>query len=166
MKKLFQAKSIKQANAFSISLVAILTIFILIFIIYKLYEEGNLNVKDIEKEYIKNQKELIKKETIRTLNFIAFKHQKDGDKKSLKEIQSEVVDAIEQMRDKRDGSGYIFIYTFDGVNIADPILKQNVGKNLLDIEDPNGKKVIQELIEVSKKEGDMSDMFGINPQQT
>lgn len=58
------------------------------------------------------------------------------------------------MRDERDGTGYIFIYTFDGINIADPILKKNAGKNLLDIEDPNGKKVIYELIEVSKaKEG-------------
>lgn len=98
------------------------------------------------------QKELIKKETSRALNYIAYKHQKDGEKKPLKELQSEIVDAIEQMRNKGDGTGYVFIYTFDGVNIADPILKHNAGKNLLSVKDPNGKMVISELIEVSKKE--------------
>jgi len=124
------------------------------FIIYTLHKENRVNIENIEKEYIEDQKELIKQETNRALRYIAFKHQKDGDTKSQKEIQSEIVDAIEHMRDERDGTGYIFIYTFDGINIADPILKKNAGKNLLNIEDPNGKKVIYELIEVSKaKEG-------------
>jgi signal transduction histidine kinase len=151
MKKLFQAKSIKKANAFSISLVALLTIFVLIFIIYTLHTENSINIKNIEKEYIQTQKEIIKQETNRALRYIAYKHQKDGFTKSTQEIQSEIVDAIEQMRNDRDGTGYIFIYTFDGVNIADPILKKNAGKNLLNIKDSNGKKVIYELIEVSKQ---------------
>jgi signal transduction histidine kinase len=154
LKKLFQAKSIKKANAFSISLVAFLTIFVLMFIIYTLHKENRVNIENIEKEYIEAQKELIKQETNRALRYIAFKHQKDGAVKSQQEIQSEIVDAIEHMRDERDGTGYIFIYTFEGINIADPILKKNAGKNLLNIEDPNGKKVIYELIEASKaKEG-------------
>jgi signal transduction histidine kinase len=152
LKKLFQAESIKKANAFSISLVAVLTIFVLIFIIYTLHKENSVNIENIEKEYIQTQKELIKHETNRALKYIAFKHQKDGETKPLKEIQSDIVDAIEQMRNERDGTGYIFIYTFDGVNIADPILKENAGKNLLNMKDPNGKRVIYELIKVSKED--------------
>ena len=89
-------------------------------------------------------------ETNRALRFIRYKAlHPDG--KSKKELKKEIVEAIEHMRNERDGTGYIFIYTFDGVNIADPILKQNSGKNLLNFKDPNGKKVIKELIEVSKK---------------
>ena len=152
MKRFFYHKGINQANALSVFLVALITVFVLAFIIYNLHHDNKREIENIEKEYIQNQKELIKQDTNRALNYIAYKHQKDHDTKSLKELQSEIVDAIEQMRNKRDGSGYIFIYTFDGVNIADPILKENAGKNLLDVTDSNGKHVISELIEVSKKE--------------
>jgi len=48
LKKLFQAKSIKKANAFSISLVAVLTIFVLMFIIYTLHKENRVNIENIE----------------------------------------------------------------------------------------------------------------------
>lgn len=154
MKTFFQKKSINQASAVSILLVGLLTVFVLIFIIYNLHEEHQVEIEHIEREYIQNQKILIKKEVNRALKYISYEHQKDGKSKPLKELQAEIVDVIEQMRNEGDGTGYIFIYTHDGINIADPILKQNAGKNMLDIEDPNGKKVIYELINVSKsKEG-------------
>ncbi len=152
MKRIFYHKGINRANALSVFLVAMLTIFILVFIIYNLHNDNKIEIENIEKEYIQNQKELIKQETNRALNYIAYKHQ-NSHNKPLKELQSEIVDAIEQMRNERDGSGYIFIYTFDGVNIADPILKENAGKNLLHVKDSNGKEVISELIKVSKKDG-------------
>jgi signal transduction histidine kinase len=145
-------KSIKHSTILGIVLVAFLTLFVLIFIIYSLNSEHQKEIETIEKKYIKTQKELIKKETLRALKYIAYKDQKDRGKKSISQIQSDIVDAIEHMRDTRDGTGYIFIYTFDGINIADPILKHNSGKNLLHVEDKNGKKVIQELIDISKKE--------------
>lgn len=83
------------------------------------------------------------------MSFIKYKHSQIGDK-SLKQLQNEIVDVIENIRDQRDGTGYVFIYTFDGINIADPILKENAGKNLINFQDPNGKLVIKELIDISK----------------
>ena len=152
MKKLFQKQSINQASGLSVLLVALLTVLVLVFSIYNLNKEHEQEIKRIEKQYIQKQKELIKQETKRALNYIAYKHKKDVSNKPLEELQSEIVDAIEQMRDERDGTGYIFIYTFDGINIADPILKENAGKNMLHMKDPNGKEVIYELIEASKKD--------------
>ena len=153
MKKLFRIQSINQASALSIVLVGFLTLFVLVFILYTLHKEYEKELGNIEERYLEIQKEIIRKDTLRALNFIAYKHQKDAGHKSLEELQSEIIDAIEQMRNERDGTGYIFIYTFDGVNVADPILKQNAGKNLLHVRDPNGKEVIRELIDVSQKEG-------------
>ncbi len=153
MKKLFRIRSINQASALSIILVAFLTLFVVIFILYTLHKEYSKELENIETRYLHVQKELIKKETKRALDFIAYKHKKDGKTKPLDELQSEIVDAIEQMRNERDGTGYIFIYTFDGVNIADPIQKENAGKNLLHVRDINGKEVIKELIDVSRKKG-------------
>ncbi|MEA3554077.1 MAG: cache domain-containing protein [Campylobacterota bacterium] len=97
----------------------------------------------------KTTKKFIKKEIQRVLSFIKYKHSQIGDK-SLKQLQNEIVDVIENIRDQRDGTGYVFIYTFDGINIADPILKENAGKNLINFQDPNGKLVIKELIDISK----------------
>ncbi len=151
MKKIFQKQSINQASGFSILLVALLTALVLVFSIYNLHQEHQREIEQIEKQFIQKQKDLIKSETNRALKYIAYKHQKDGLNKPLEELQSEIVDAIEQMRHERDGTGYIFIYTFDGINIADPILKENAGKNMLHMKDPNDKKVIYELIQVSKK---------------
>lgn len=74
------------------------------------------------------------------------------------------MDTIENMRDTSEGSGYIFIYTFDGVNKADPILKQNAGKNLINLKDPNGKLVIKEpdlLFERYCRENESRCGFGI-----
>ncbi len=130
--------------------------FILIFALLIIINEYNNFLEQMaqeEKRYLASQKQIIKQETERALKFIRYKYDKyEG--MPTEALKKTIVDAIEYMRNERDGTGYIFIYTFDGVNIADPILKQNAGKNLLDFTDPNGKKVIAELIEVSKhKEG-------------
>lgn len=144
-------KSINKVNFFSVLFSAILVIVFIAVSFYNSYTQYKTDISNLEQEYIDSQKRFIEQETRRALNFIKYKHQKDKDK-NLKDLQNEIVDAIEHMRNSLDGTGYIFIYTFDGVNIADPILKENAGKNLIDFTDPNGKKVIYELIEVSKND--------------
>lgn len=154
MKSFLENRSINQINLLATLFSAL---FILIFafsIIYIEYIDFQKEIQKIEEEYFLSQKESIVKETNRALRFIEYKHNKYKDSKvhELDELQNEIIEAIEQMRNERDGTGYVFIYDFNGVNIADPILKQNAGKNLINFTDPNGKRVIEELIEVSKKE--------------
>ncbi len=163
MKRFFKNKSINQANIITILFSGTFAVLLTAFMVYNSYKEYKADVKRIKKEYLKSQKELIKTETNRAIRFIEYKA-KHPEGKSQKELQKEIVEAIEHMRNKRNGTGYIFIYTFDGVNIADPILKQNAGKNLLNFKDPNGKKVIYELIKVSKrKEGGFVNYFWNKP---
>lgn len=152
MKNLFYHKSINQVNIISIVLAAFISVIFVLLTLYNLYDEYKKEVAIIEKNYFASQKEFIVNETQRALRYIKYKHDKDGQHKTLEALQTEIVDAIEQMRNERDGSGYIFIYTFDGINIADPILKQNAQKNLYGFTDPNGKKVIADLISVSQNE--------------
>ncbi|HIP62432.1 MAG TPA: hypothetical protein EYG98_07725, partial [Sulfurovum sp.] len=87
------------------------------------YNEHKAELVELEQNYIKSQKELIKNDTQRALRYITHKHKVADKHSDIKALQNEIVDTIEHMRDIRNGSGYIFIYTFDGVNIADPILK-------------------------------------------
>ena len=150
MEKFFKNRSINQANIVSIVFSATFALILIFLMAYNSYKEYQEDVKKIKKEYLIKQKNIIKNETNRALKFIRYK-QLHSNGKSQKELQKEIVDAIENMRNERDGTGYIFIYTFDGVNIADPILKQNAGKNLINFKDPTGKRVIYELIKVSKQ---------------
>lgn len=150
LKKFFKNKSINQANIVSIIFSGTFAVLLILVMAYNNYIDYKKEEIDIKKTYLKDQKKLIVNETNRALRYINYvaKHPNNNTKK---ELQKEIVDAIENMRNERDGTGYIFIYTFDGVNIADPILKQNMGKNLLNFKDPNGKRVIYDLIQASKK---------------
>lgn len=127
----------------------LLSIFAFI-IISNSYTQYTKDITKLKQDYIKSQKKFLKNETKRVLKYIQYKHKTNKDK-SIKQLQNEIVDIIEHLRNKGDGTGYIFIYTFDGINIADPILKENAGKNLIDFKDPNGKKVIYDLIQISKQ---------------
>ncbi len=154
MIRLFKNKSINQVTKITVVSTAFITLFITLVLFINTYNEHQKELKIIERDYIKSQKSLIENETLRAKRFIEYKYNKYKNILSLEQIKNQIVETIENMRDIRDGSGYIFIYTFDGINIADPILKQNSGKNLINFKDPNGKLVIKELIDISKqKEG-------------
>jgi signal transduction histidine kinase len=153
LNNLFYAKSINKFNKISFYITFILTLFFLLVALYNTYVDFKEDIIKLEKDYFNVQKEFVKNETTRALSFIEYKYKKDITTKPLKQLQNEIIDAIEQMRNKTDGTGYIFIYDFNGINIADPILKKNAGKNLINFTDPNGKKVIKELIDISKQKG-------------
>ncbi|MEA2018654.1 MAG: cache domain-containing protein [Campylobacterota bacterium] len=140
---------VSKINLISI-LFAIVVLLVFVFIIISnSYTQYKKDILDIKQSYIQSQKKFIMQETKRVLKYIEHKHRSNKNK-SIEQLKNEIVDVIEHLRDKADGTGYVFIYTFDGINIADPILKENKGKNLLNFKDPNGKKVIYDLIEISK----------------
>lgn len=147
---LLRHRSINRIHYIAITLVGILMFLFTALIITREYLEFQQQLEDFEQEYLKSQKDLIRKETIRALRYIEYKHRHE-EGRDLPLLQKEIVDAIEQMRDERDGTGYVFIYTFEGINIADPILKQNAGKNMIGFTDPDGTRVIADLITVSQQ---------------
>ncbi len=67
------------------------------------------------------------------------------------EAQEEVKKIINQLSYTEDG--YFFVYDFEGNNIVHPKQPYRVGKNWIDLEDPDGDKVIKNLIDVAKNGG-------------
>lgn len=59
---------------------------------------------------------------------------------------------------------YVFAYDFKGTNLAFATNKRLVGKNLLIIQDPDGKFVIKDLIETARKGGGWYDYKWSNHQ--
>lgn len=150
MNKILKNQSFKKVNLFGFAFIIVLLLIFIGLVAYNSYSQYLKDIKQLEVEYLTTQKNFIKQETLRAWRFIDYKY-KNEKEKPKKILQAEISEVIENMRNEGDGTGYIFIYTFDGINIADPILKENSGKNLLDFKDLNGKRVIYELIEVSKK---------------
>lgn len=61
------------------------------------------------------------------------------------------------------GSGYLFAYQYDGIQLVAPENKGNEGRNLWNLTDPNGKKPVQEFISVSKSGGGFVSYVWLNP---
>ena len=74
------------------------------------------------------------------------KFKKDGPAATFKAI-------IEKDKDFNDRDLYPFIYTLDGINVAHGANAALVGKNLIDLKDPDGKLLIRELAAVAKGPG-------------
>ena len=65
----------------------------------------------------------------------------------------------------RDGEFYIFIHSFEGINIArgDGNLKR-LGSSVLDDKDPNGKPFVQEMLKKAQQDGSGWESYGFkNP---
>ena len=148
---MFKAKSLYHLIVYSILFIVVLISFFTFVIIDNAHDELQEKIVTLKSDYKYNQKELIKNDVNSVINFINYYHTKYEKTKTTKQIQEEVLIAIDQMRGKDYIYEYIFIYDFDGISIHHPIATKNVGKNLLNMKDIEGKKVVSELITVSKE---------------
>ncbi len=145
----------------------VILIFVLLFALLLINDEYNDFDKEatsLRKEYIEEQKNTIVFDTNRVLKFIS--HAYKNNRKIIDEeyLKSQILNAIEQLYGRQDGTGYIFIYDFNGTNLSDPLRLNNIGKNLYDFKDSNGVEVIKNLIDISQKtEGGFIEYMWIKP---
>lgn len=59
-------------------------------------------------------------------------------------IKKELLNRIAQIRFGSDQNGYIFVVTYDGTTLMNDTQRDLIGKNIWELTDPNGVKVIQE----------------------
>ncbi len=131
----------------------VILLFVLLFsflVIYEEYNDFDKEVVSTRKNYIKTQKETISFDTNRVLNYIQYVYSNRRGHLPDKALKEEVLNTIEQLYGRQDGTGYIFIYDFEGINLSDPLNLDNKGRNLLDFKDPDGVYVIRDLIDVSQ----------------
>ena len=63
-----------------------------------------------------------------------------------------------------DHSNYVFVYQYDGVNLATRNNPELEGKSLIDLKDVNGKPIIKDLIDIAKSGGDFYRYTWTNPE--
>jgi signal transduction histidine kinase len=146
------------------SIIFLLVVLFTAIVFYKEYRDFENEAEVIQRTFIKKQKESIVFDTQRVLKFITYMYNKRDTSKNEALLKRQVIDSIEQLYGRQDGTGYIFIYDFNGVVLSDPIQRQNIGKNLYTIEDINGVKVIEDLISVSREpEGGYVEYMWLKP---
>ncbi|MCK5168494.1 MAG: cache domain-containing protein, partial [Bacteroidales bacterium] len=134
----------------------------------------------IQQENIESQKELIKKETERAIDYINYTinktefnlerklksrvnqahniaaniYNENKNRLSQSEIKKIIIDALRPFRFDK-GKCYYFIGTLDGYAVMYPVAPEHEGKYLYNLQDDLGKFVIQEEINIvkSKEEG-------------
>jgi methyl-accepting chemotaxis protein len=69
------------------------------------------------------------------------------------EARKQAADILRTMRYGEANDGYIFVYSYDGVNVVNGPKQTLEGKNLIDLKDPDGVPIIKELISAAKSGG-------------
>ncbi len=147
---MIKAKSLYHLILYSIIFIVILISFFTFIIIENAFDDFQEKIDIIKTDYSSKQKDIIRNDIESTISFISYYHKKYKNIKSEDEIKSDILEAIENMRDKQSLDNYTFVYDFEGTSIYNPISKQNEGKNLFEYKDITGKLVIKELINISK----------------
>ncbi|APW64949.1 MULTISPECIES: sensor histidine kinase [Arcobacteraceae] len=161
---MFKAKSLYHLILYSILFIIILISFFTFIIINNAHEELQEKILTLKTDYSTNQQALIKNDVNSVINFIDYYHTKHKKNKSTKQIQKEVLEALTKLRVSDNINDYLFIYEFDGTSLYHPIENTKIGENLIKLTDVNGKKVIEELINISKKnEGGYIDYVWYKP---
>jgi methyl-accepting chemotaxis protein len=70
---------------------------------------------------------------------------------------------LKTVRFSENNSGYFFIYDSEGYNIVHAAAEQEHGKNRFTLQDPNGIKIIQELIKAGQSGGDFFNYVYAKP---
>lgn len=124
---------------------------------------GQHEVEELRKDLTES-----KKDALRDYVEIAVASiQKKYDASSADDLaaQEEVLQILTDLSYGEKGDGYIFVYKYDGTNLATRPKPQLKGKNLIDLKDTNGVYIIKDLISVAKKGGGFVEYVWAKPSK-
>ena len=163
MKKFFQKFTLNSINLFGIFILFFFAMLFTILVLFEEYRDFEHESVVLRQSYLETQKTKAQDETQRVLNYIEYVYGSMHSKVNDEALQETVVNSIEHLFDRQNGSSYIFIYTLDGINVSDPNKPQNRGRNMLNLQDVNGKYMLKELIEKAKHGGGFVEYVWDNP---
>ncbi len=157
-------KTIASIHAAGMLLMLMVIVVFSAMVAYKEYQNFESEAQSLHAEFIQKQKDTIVFDTTRVLNFINNAYDDRDKAQDETTIKRQILHAIEELYGRQDGTGYIFVYDFNGVVLSDPVQRQNIGKNLYDTKDINGVMVIKDLIDISRtKEGGFVEYQWLKP---
>ncbi|WP_345972179.1 cache domain-containing protein [Sulfurimonas diazotrophicus] len=143
---LWHTISLEKINFLAIVALFCFAMLFTLLVIFEEYRDFDRDAAQMRATYLQQQEELIREETQRALSFVEHEYARWHGQLDEAVLQRNIIDAINALYDRGDGSKYIFVYTLEGININDPNKPENYGKDMLDIEDVDGVKILRELI--------------------
>lgn len=133
---------------------------ILMWIVYSSSREAAENaVTMVSYTTLENSKATVQNYTEIALS--AVKHIYDKADANDEEAKKQVLDILRNIN--FDEGNYVFVYQYDGTNLATRPKPELAGKNLMDLKDVNGKMIVKDLIEVAKSGGGIYQYHWFNP---
>ncbi|EMS72027.1 methyl-accepting chemotaxis protein [Ruminiclostridium cellobioparum] len=123
-------------------------VFLSTYVIFNLIQLNKSETAAVEKMLFSDYDNMIKNEVEAAITILESYH--DAYKEGLmpeKEAQETAKRIIKKLKYGNDG--YFWIDDTSGVLVAHPVKPEDEGKNRLDITDPNGVKLIREIIEAA-----------------
>ncbi len=177
---MFTNRSITQAFVLSSGIILFLLVcFLGYFWIYEEYLRLNREAQNIETEHIETQKQLMKDEVQRTINYVAFM-KSQAQQRIRREIREYVYGAhamagrlyelnrgsmteqelerllVETLRPIRFEQGRIYYFAtgLDGVEQLFPDRPEMEQKDLIDLQDSHGRYVVRDLVNLVREQGE------------
>ena len=148
---MLKAKSLYHLIVYSILFIVVLISFFTFIIINNAHDELQDKTETLKTDYTNSQKELIKSDVNNVINFIKYYDNKYKNTKSQETIKKEVLEALKELRTDNINE-YLFIYNFDGLSLYHPVSKDRVGNTYYELKDKEGREVIKDLINISKRQ--------------
>ncbi|MCP4596939.1 methyl-accepting chemotaxis protein [Neptuniibacter sp.] len=133
-----------------IPLIAVLGVVLLITNM-QLRDMGEKKIDQLRTELMASKQEALKSYV--DLAISSVQHIADDTTLDSQEAQDQALEVLTALTYGKKGDGYIFVYTFDGVNMATRPKPQLKGKNLIDLKDKNGVLIVKDLIDAAKNGG-------------
>jgi len=146
---------IKFIRRWFIFILFLMTMTASVFYIYFNLKHYNDMSIDMRQKYVKQQKKRIRQEVVRVVNMIyrekaALKNyiRRAGKspsslKKKIRELKKILLKRIGNVRFGENRKQYIFVISYEGVTLMNRTQSHLIGKNIWNLCDPNGVKVIQ-----------------------
>jgi signal transduction histidine kinase len=150
---LWHTISLEKINFLAIVALFCFAMLFTLLVIFEEYRDFDRDAAQMRATYLQQQKEMIREETQRAISFIGHEYERWQGRLDEKVLQHNIIDAINALYDRGDGSKYIFIYTVDGINVNDPNKPENFGKNMRNVHDVNGVAVHDGLIAAAREGG-------------
>jgi methyl-accepting chemotaxis protein len=140
-----------------IPLIAVLGVVMFV-VNMQLRDLGEHQIDELRSELVASKQEALKSYV--DLAVTSVKHIYDNAAPGDAGAEDQALDVMTQLSYGAKGDGYIFVYKYDGTNLATRPKPQLKGKNLIGLKDPSGVLIVKELINKAKNGGGYLEYMG------
>jgi PAS domain S-box-containing protein len=121
---------------------------------YSTFHHFGEHMSEIHVNYVNAQKQLLRREVEHAIEDIVFWQkalESAGIRIEKEQLQGHILKKLGEITYGENGEGYIFAGTLDGVQLVNRQAPSVIGKNLLQMEDVHGLKVVEESIKIMRE---------------